>query len=300
MEALSRNQVQKLNREGHVRVDGTRRPHHYNVRGGETVVVSLPAAPALTGQPAGEDIPLNIVFEDNDIVVVNKEAGMVVHPAHGNWEGTLVNALLGRGTALSGLGGAERPGVVHRLDKDTSGVMVVAKSDAAYQALSRDMKARKMQKVYHAITWGNLGVPSRSIDAPIARHPVQRQKMAVARRGGREALTEVFVVDTFDHFDYIRIFTLTGRTHQIRVHLSSILHPILGDAVYGGRQRGVSSRKRDRDLITSLQKTMQRHALHASKLSFAHPVTGAPLEFKAAIAGDMRLALEMLHRHQRL
>lgn len=295
IETQSRNQIQKLNEEGRILVDEVRRAHHYKVSEGESIQVELPPETARAA-PAPEKIPIGVVFEDDDILVVNKPAGMVVHPAHGNQEGTLVNAVLGLGCTLSSLGGEDRPGIVHRLDKDTSGVMVMVKTDAAYRGLTGEIKERKMEKTYHAIAWGNLGIAHRTIDAEIARHPVHRQKMTVVPKGGRPAVTEVFVVDSFTHFDYIRILTLTGRTHQIRVHLSSISHPVLGDMVYGARRnRRLSSNTVVRSRILKLQKTMQRHALHATKLSFTHPVSGHRLSFKVAIASDMRQVLETLH-----
>ena len=296
IETRSRNQIQKLNEEGRILVDQVRRAHHYKVSEGESVQVEFPPEVARS-VPAGEEIPVCVVFEDTDILVVNKAAGMVVHPAHGNWDGTLVNAVLGRGTALSSLGGGDRPGIVHRLDKDTSGVMVVAKTDAAYRGLAAGIKAREMEKTYHTIAWGNFGKPHRTIESAIARHPVHRQKMRIVTKGGRPARTEVFVVDSFTHFDYIRVLTLTGRTHQIRVHLSSISHPILGDMVYGERRnRGLSSNTGVRSGLLNLQKMMPRQALHATRLSFAHPISGHRMSFKVAIPDDMRRVLETLHK----
>jgi len=259
------------------------------------VVSKEPREPA----PAPQDIDIPVVYEDDTLVVVNKPAGMVVHPAHGNWDGTLVNALLGRGTALAGMGGRDRPGVVHRLDKDTSGVMVLAKSDAAYRALAADIKERRFDKTYHAIVFGNVRARRVTVEEPVARHPVHRQKMAVVA-GGRPAATEVFVVDTYYHFDYIRATTRTGRTHQIRVHLAHIDNPLLGDAVYGGRRQRIRTRReRSRETIERLLKTMRRHALHASVLSFIHPETGGRMTFTTALPADMRLALEILYREDR-
>jgi len=296
LEFVSRNQIQKANQSQSISVDGAHRPDHYELRGGEVVTVGLPVVEA-PSRPQPESIPLDVTYEDNDIIVVNKPAGMVTHPAHGNWEGTLVNAVLGRGVELSALGGSDRPGVVHRLDKDTSGLIILAKNDAAYKGLTAQIKAREMKKIYHAIVWGNLGVPQRSIDAPIARHTVHRQKMTVDARRGRAAFTDVFVVDSFGHFDYIRVATLTGRTHQIRVHLAHIAHPILGDSVYGGqRKKHLPSNARIRTHVLSVIKTMPRHALHASKLALTHPRTGDRLKFKTALPEDMRLTLEKLTR----
>ncbi len=292
IEELSRNQVQKLIKDGCVTLNSHAKPANFKIKDGDTVVVDIPEREDEEGRaPIPQDIPIRVIYEDDDLVVINKDAGMVVHPAHGNWDGTVVNALLGRGIELAFLGGPGRPGVVHRLDKDTSGVLVLAKTDRAYRGLSEQIKAREVKKVYHAISWGNIGGASRTIDAPIARHPVHRQKMAVAKRGGRDAYTKVFVVDTFEYFDYIRVITVTGRTHQIRVHLSHISHPILGDSVYSGRRdRGVSPNA-DAPL-----KAMQRQALHASMISFAHPATGRWLDFKTALPEDMQKVLEMLYR----
>ena len=292
---LSRNQIQKLNRDGAIEVNGRQRPGHYLLKDGDNVRVAVPVIGPVD-PPKPQDLPIRVVWEDEDIMVINKDAGMVVHPAFGNEDGTLVNAILGRGGTLSVLGGTDRPGIVHRLDKDTSGLIVVAKSDAAYRGLNEQILSRGMVKGYHAIVWGNLGTRDQTIDAPISRHPVHRKKMAVARRGGKQAITEVFVVDSFDYFDYIRVVTLTGRTHQIRVHLSHVTHPVLGDSVYGGRRsRGLPSNSRARDVIRVVKKTMPRQALHASVLAFAHPRTGERLGFTTALPADMRLTLETLH-----
>ncbi len=300
LEDLSRSQAQKLIKLGHVLVDSAQRAASHAVKSGETVRVEMSASAAMENVPVAQDIPIRVVFEDEDLVVINKEAGIVVHPAEGNRDGTVVNALLGRGVPLSPAGGPDRPGVVHRLDKDTSGLLVLAKTDRAFRGLSARISSHEFRKTYHAIVWGALGVPSRTIDAPIGRHPVHRQRMSVAKRGGREALTQVFVVDTFEHFDYIRVITVTGRTHQIRVHLSHISHPILGDPVYGGRRVRVSSPgAKDRARLAAILKTMQRQALHASRLSFAHPVTNKVLEFKTALPDDMRSVLEVLHREEK-
>jgi 23S rRNA pseudouridine1911/1915/1917 synthase len=295
IDALSRNQIQKLNQDGRIEVDGVQRPDHYALRGGEVVRLRIPE-PVPRTAPSPQDIPLRIAYEDDHLVVVNKDAGLVVHPAHGSPDGTVVNALLGRGSELSALGGAERPGVVHRLDKGTSGLLIVAKTDEAFRGLTAQIKARRLEKTYHTIVWGNLGVSSRTIDAPIARHPVHRQSMSVAKSGGREAITEVFVVDSFDYFDYLRVATVTGRTHQIRVHMEHISHPIVGDPVYGGHRKGLPSNARSRRRLSALLNVMQRPALHASRLSFEHPVTGERLRFKTALPADMTLAIELLHR----
>jgi 23S rRNA pseudouridine1911/1915/1917 synthase len=301
LQGISRSRIQKLIKTGAVTVDSARRPASHAVKSGEAVRIEIPAPAADGGEPAPQAIPLRIVFEDDDIIVVNKHAGIVVHPAAGNPDGTVVNAVLGRGTRLSGIGGRDRPGVVHRLDKDTSGLLVLAKTDRAYRALAEQIGARRVRKIYHAIVWGHLGAPSRRIDAPIARHPVERKKMAVAERGGRSALTEAFVVDTFAHFAYIRVNIVTGRTHQIRVHLAHISHPILGDPVYGGRRpRGTGADPGARARLGAIVKMMHRQALHASAISFEHPVTGEPAEFATALPDDMRSVLEELYRRDKL
>ncbi len=296
---FSRTQVQALNAAGGVRVDERARPDSYTLSAGETVTIdpSLLPRPRAESAPAPQSLPVSVVFEDAAIVVVNTAPGVVVHPAHGNWDGTLVNALLGRGTALSSIGG-DRPGVVHRLDKDTSGLIVLAKTDRAHRALSAAIKQHEFEKTYHAIVVGNVRTRTVSIDAPIARHPVQRQKMAVAKSGGRPARTDVFVVDTYFHFDYIRVTTQTGRTHQIRVHMAHVGNPLLGDAVYGGRKLR-AGKGAGRATIERIVKQMTRHALHASRLSFAHPETGDRVTFTTALAPDMRFVLEAIYREDR-
>ncbi len=302
LDTLSRTQVQALNAAGGILVNGRTRPDSYAVEAGDAIVLDparLPGRRDDSGGPVPQAIDVAVVHEDESLIVVNKPAGLVVHPAHGNWEGTLVNALLGRGTALAALGSRDRPGVVHRLDKDTSGVMVLAKTDTAYRSLAHDIKEHRFRKTYHAIVFGNLRSPRLTVDVPIARHPVQRQRMAVVE-GGRPAHTEVFVVDTYNHFDYIRVITQTGRTHQIRVHLTHIEHPLLGDPVYGGRrQRARAADSRTRGMLEQLVKAVPRHALHASQLSFTHPGTGEPVTYTTALPADMRFALETLYREDR-
>ncbi len=295
---LSRTQAQSLNAAGGIRVDERARPDSYALSPGETVAVDPSLLPRSRGgaTPLPQSLPVAVVHEDDSIVVVNKAPGVVVHPAHGNWDGTLVNALLGRGVTLSTIGG-DRPGVVHRLDKDTSGLIVLAKTDAAHRALSTAIKAHEFEKTYHAIVLGNVRARSILVDAPIARHPVHRQRMAAVSSGGRPASTEVFVVDTYYHFDYIRVTTKTGRTHQIRVHMAHVGNPLLGDSVYGGRRQRAAKGATRATLDHMVQ--LPRHALHASRLSFAHPDTGARVTFTTALAPDMRFALEAIYREDR-
>jgi 23S rRNA pseudouridine1911/1915/1917 synthase len=303
---LSRNQIQNLNGCGAIEVDGRSRPDSYAVADGEKISIRPSTVEFAGWDPEAKprpqpEIPVPVVYSDGHIIVVNKPAGLVVHPAHGNPDGTLVNALLGRGLRLARTGGPSRPGVVHRLDKDTSGLMVVAASDRAYHALVENFKDKKVRKQYHAIVAGNLGKRRMTVDAPIGRHPVSRQKMAVLSRGGKEAVSQLFVVDSYSHFDYIRVSTNTGRTHQIRVHLSHVSHPLLGDPVYGGRRRiGHAVGPGTKVTYEKLLKKMDRHALHASLLSFPHPVTGAKMLFRSALPADMRFVLETIYKEDRI
>jgi 23S rRNA pseudouridine1911/1915/1917 synthase len=299
LDGFSRSQIQALNAAGGITVDGRSRADSFALSAGNLVAVEPSLLVARRPGPAPEPIPIAVVYEDEALVVVNKAAGMVVHPAHGNWEGTLVNALIGRGIGLASLGGADRPGVVHRLDKDTSGLIVLAKTDAAYRGLVAAFKEQRVAKTYHAIVRGHVRSSRILIDEPIARHPVHRQKMAVRKASGRTALTEVFVVDTYQHFDYIRVRTHTGRTHQIRVHMAHVGNPLLGDSVYGGRKPVQVAHTRVRAMFERILKLVPRHALHASQVSFDHPVTDQHLAFTAALPTDMRLALETLYREDR-
>lgn len=300
---LSRNQIQNLNRLGGIRVDGMPRPDSYAVSPGDTIELdrALLVPEALRGgAPVAEHVEFPIVFRDDHVVVVNKPPGLVVHPAHGNWRGTLVNGLLGRGVTLAGLGLPDRPGVVHRLDRDTSGLMVLARTDMAYRSLVAQIKDATVKKSYHAIVWGH--VPSRQldVDAPIGRHPRHRQQMAVVD-SGKPARSTVFVVDAYGHFDYIRVTICTGRTHQIRVHMMHVGNPVLGDPVYGGRKlRGPSSQARFKSTCDKLLRILTRHALHASTLAFIHPATGKRLTFSSALPADMRTALETLQCEERI
>jgi 23S rRNA pseudouridine1911/1915/1917 synthase len=301
LQGISRTQVQNLNAGGAIRVDGQVRSDSFALSPGETVEVEMSEPAAGAGRaPAAQAIAIDVVYEDDAVVVVNKPPGMVVHPAHGNWDGTLVNALLGRGTTLSTLGSTDRPGVVHRLDKDTSGIMVLAKTDGAYRALATQFKEKATEKTYHALVHGHVRSRSIVIEEAIARHPVHRQRMAVAVAGGRTARTDVFVVDTFQHFDYIRVLTHTGRTHQIRVHMAHVGNALVGDSLYGGRRsRGAGMQARAKTNFERLMKLLPRHALHATRLSFDHPELDTRMTFTSALPEDMRSAIELLHRENR-
>ena len=261
---LTRSRVERLIREGRATVDGrVEKKPGYRLSETEAAFVDVP--PPAEMEAAPENIPLSIVYEDAYLAVVNKPCGMVVHPAAGNETGTLVNALLFHLSGLSGIGGTLRPGIVHRLDKDTSGLLLVAKEDRAHVALSEALKARTLHKTYRAVAVGSFQEETGSIEAPIARHPIDRKKMAVVE-GGRYARTEYRVLEPLRGATLLEIDLITGRTHQIRVHFAHIGHPLLGDPVYGG--------KKTRD-------TADRLMLHAFSIAFDHPVTGERLRFEA-------------------
>ena len=254
---------------------------------GDRVTVRIPDhQPPRTLRPAA--IPLTVVFEDEHLAVIDKPAGLVVHPAPGHWDDTLVNALVARGTTLSG--GAEgRPGIVHRLDRDTSGLMMVAKTDLAHRRLGAAIAARRVRRTYAALAWGHLDRSPTVIEAPIARHAQDRKRMTVAP-AGRVARTDAFVVGRFGVADLLRLELHTGRTHQIRVHLEHIGHPIVGDPVYaGGGSRRISGPSRR--TAEALERATPRQALHAAALAFRHPASGEPLEFHADWPADLRPAL---------
>lgn len=267
-----------------VDVDGkTARASRLLLRG-ERVTVRIPEhEPPRTLQPS--PIPLTVVHEDEHLAVIDKPAGLVVHPAPGHWDDTLVNALVARGTTLSG--GAEgRPGIVHRLDRDTSGLMVVAKTDLAHRRLGAAIAARRVTRVYAALAWGHLDESPTVIDAPLARHPQDRKRMAVTP-AGRPARTDAFVVGRFGVADLLRLELHTGRTHQIRVHLELIGHPIVGDPVYGGGgSRRISGAARR--AAEALERVTPRQALHAAALAFRHPVSGEALAFRSEWPADLR------------
>ena len=264
---LSRSRIQALMEEGHVFVNDEPKLRSCKIRGGERIVLTVP--PAISSENLPEDIALEILFEDDDLIVINKPPGLVVHPAPGHAGGTLVNALLHHCTALSGIGGVERPGIVHRLDKETSGCLVAAKNDIAHQSLTEQFAGREVRKIYLAIATGILKKAKGTITVPLGRHPVYRQKMGVLLRGGgREAITDWLVLSSLPCGTLVQCTLHTGRTHQIRVHLKHLGHPVVGDEVYGKRA-GFS-----------------RQMLHAWKLGFAHPRTGNPLDFTAPIPPD--------------
>jgi 23S rRNA pseudouridine1911/1915/1917 synthase len=285
---LSRSRIRTLIDDGRVDLDGAAARASARVKAGQKARVSEPEPAAAVPQP--EDIPLDVVYEDAHLLVVNKPAGLAVHPGAGRASGTLVNALLFRVRDLSGVGGVLRPGIVHRLDRGTSGLMVVAKDDATHRALARQFAERTVEKEYLALV---LGVPARRqgrIDAPIGRDPVHRKKMSTRAKRARAASSSYVVEETFDGAALLRVGIHTGRTHQVRVHLAALGHPIAGDATYGGRRKPPSKHPAVRSALESLA----RPALHAERLSFRHPLTGASLVFRAPLPEDLAAVLEAL------
>jgi 23S rRNA pseudouridine1911/1915/1917 synthase len=269
--SLTRARVQKLIEEGRVTVAGQRAKASLRLEAGQRVTVDVP--PPVDGVAAAEDIALDIIYEDADMLIVNKPPGMTVHPSPGHTSKTLVNAILAHCHDLSGIGGVLRPGIVHRLDRDTSGVIVVAKNDAAHNALAKQLKERSVEKTYVALVEGTPKPAEGVIDAPIARDPRNRQRMAIVDRG-RASTTVYKVIDRFTGMSLVEARPKTGRTHQIRVHLAAIGHPIIGDRVYGKASPLVG-----------------RQFLHAQRIVFAHPRTGERVEFDAPLPEDLAAAL---------
>ncbi len=260
---LSRSAVQGLLESGDVTLNGLAPLKKAVVREGDKVTVNVPDPVILSVEP--QPIPLDVVYEDNDLLVVNKPKGMVVHPAAGNPDNTLVNALLAHcGDSLSGINGVIRPGIVHRIDKDTSGLLVVAKNDAAHRGLAKQIKDHSFTREYRAVVVGNLRDDGGTIDAPIGRDPKNRKKQAVTDKNSRPAVTHFTVVERYPGYTYVRVQLETGRTHQIRVHMAHIGHPVAGDTVYGGGKNTCG---------------LQGQCLHAAKLGFLHPATGEYMEF---------------------
>jgi 23S rRNA pseudouridine1911/1915/1917 synthase len=280
---ISRAAIQRLLTGGHIRVDGRIVKAAHHPRAGQTVTIEWPEIRPANAQP--EAIPLDILFEDETLVVLNKPAGVVVHPAAGHREHTLVNALLHHcGDQLSGIGGEARPGIVHRLDKDTSGCLIVAKTDAAHLALSEQFSSRQVEKIYQAIACGRVPHESGSIEAAISRHPTQRKKMAVAARAGRQARSTYRVLERWRHATLVEVTLHTGRTHQIRVHLAHLGHPVAGDLVYGRRASAL--------LQEAAGYSAPRQLLHAWRLALLHPISGRRLVVQAPLPEDFSIALD--------
>ena len=283
IDTLSRSQIQRLVQQGHVSLSHGRAKPGLVTTSGLEIQVDIPAPEAAA--PEAEALPLTILYDDEDLVVIDKPAGVVVHPGAGHPRGTLVNALLHHVRGLSGVGGVSRPGIVHRLDRGTSGVMVIAKHDGAHRSLASQFHDRTVGKEYVALVWGRVPA-GLAIDKPIGRHPRHRQKMTTRARSGRSAVTRVLQVHPFDGATLVRVAIGTGRTHQIRVHLSEAGHPIVGDTLYGGR-RIVAG-------LVPVLRTLDRPFLHAARLSFDHPSDGRRLTFEAPLPEELQRILGAL------
>lgn len=291
--ALSRSRIKGLIEGGGLILNGAVvRDASARLKEGQTILLTIPeATPAL---PQPQAIPLEVIYEDTHLIVLNKPAGMVVHPAPGSPDGTLVNALLHHcGESLSGIGGVKRPGIVHRIDKDTSGLLVVAKNDAAHHGLAEQFAAHTLERQYDAVVWGCPQPPQGEITGNIGRSPANRQKMAVVKQGGKTALTRYAVVRCLRHgaAALVSCRLATGRTHQIRVHMTHIGHALIGDPLYGNRHRRSAAALGPQ--AEAIQ-TFPRQALHARTLGFRHPISGAPLSFSAPLPEDMQRLLEWL------
>jgi 23S rRNA pseudouridine1911/1915/1917 synthase len=264
---MSRSSVQKLLERGLITLNGKPVRKNHRITRGEFFDVTLPE-PVRTETQA-QEIPLDIVYEDGDVIVVNKPRGMVVHPSPGHPDGTLVNALLAHcGASLSGIGGEIRPGIVHRIDKDTSGLVIAAKNDAAHLSLSAQLKSRALSRVYEAVVIGSVKNDSGTVDAPIGRHPTDRKRQAVTAKNARNAVTHYEVIGRYNGYTHVRCRLETGRTHQIRVHMAHIGHPVLGDLIYGRKKP---------------EKGLAGQCLHAKELKFVHPRTGLQIELKTEL-----------------
>ncbi|MDN4594990.1 RluA family pseudouridine synthase [Polycladomyces subterraneus] len=272
----SRSAVQAWIKEGRVTVNGRTVKANYRLETGDEVIVSVPPVEELAVEP--EPIPLDVRYEDEDVIVVNKPRGMVVHPAPGNTSGTLVNALLAHCQDLSGIGGVARPGIVHRIDKDTSGLLMVAKNDMAHQSLAAQLKEHSVDRIYLAIVHGNIPHSRGTVDAPIGRDPHDRKKMAINHKNGKPAVTHFAVLEHWQQASLIECKLETGRTHQIRVHMASIGHPLIGDPVYGPKKN---------------RYPIQGQALHAKVLGFDHPRTGQRIRLEAELPEDMEKLISL-------
>ena len=280
VEGMTRSAAARLLEEGRVTLDGRAAGKNHRLRGGEALAVDVPDPEPAEALP--EDIPLSIVYEDEDIIVVDKPVGMVVHPAPGHPDGTLVNALLFHcAGSLSGVGGALRPGIVHRIDRDTSGLIVAAKNDFAHQGLAAQLQDHSMRRTYEAVVVGNLREDSGTVDAPIGRHPTDRKRMAVTEKNSRAAVTHWQVLRRYPGYTYIRCVLETGRTHQIRVHMAYLGHPLYGDTVYGAKKPAAD---------------MTGQCLHAVALDLTHPRTGERMHFTSPLPAEFTALLEKLEK----
>lgn len=290
--SVTRARLKRLIDEEMITVNGSKQKAGYIIRPGEKIVVTFP--PMRTAGLEPENIPLDIVYEDESLLVVNKPAGMVVHPAFSNWSGTLVNALLYHCKSLSDVGGDTRPGLVHRLDKETSGLLVIAKDDVAHVKLARQLSARKMEREYRAIVWGRFKKARGTVDAPLARSPKDYQKIIV-HPDGKHAVTHYEVLEEFPLMSYLKLNLETGRTHQIRVHMASLGHPVFSDAAYGGRGKLLAGLNHTRSqFVIELLKEFKRQMLHAKTLAFIHPTTNDLVKFDSPLPEDMERLLSIL------
>ncbi|BDV41187.1 pseudouridine synthase [Geotalea uraniireducens] len=289
LDGLTRSAVQRLIDDGRVTVNGIVEKASLKLKGGEVVAVEVPPpAPAV---PQAEEIPLDILYEDGDVVVVNKPAGMVVHPGAGNPGGTLVNALLGHCRDLSGIGGEIRPGIVHRIDKDTSGVLVVAKNDRAHDGLARQFHDHTIKRIYLALVFGSPREDKGRVEGAIGRHPTDRLRMSGKARHGKRAVTHWKVLARYPGLSLLQLRLETGRTHQIRVHMAESGHPLVGDELYGGGGRLANLRD---PVLRKLIRELGRQALHAKTLGFVHPVTADYLEFDTPLPDDLQRIIDYL------
>ncbi len=280
-EQITRSRTVKLIEENCVTVNGENAPKNYKLKKGDSVETTIPEAVAY--EVTAQNIPIDIVYEDDDLLVVNKPKGMVVHPAAGNFDGTLVNAIMWHcGDSLSGINGVMRPGIVHRIDKNTSGLLIVAKNDIAHVGLAKQIKEHSFTREYEAVVYGTFKEDSGTVDAPIGRHPVKRKQMAVTDKNSKNAVTHYSVAERFNGFTHIRLRLETGRTHQIRVHMSYIGHPVAGDDVYGPKK---------------VIKKLDGQCLHAEKIGFIHPKTGEYLEFSSELPDYFKAFLEVLRKN---
>ncbi|GAE24175.1 ribosomal large subunit pseudouridine synthase D [Halalkalibacter wakoensis JCM 9140] len=276
-EGWSRTQVQLWIKDEHVKVNDVKIKSNYKVNEGDVISLTIPEAEEL--EITAEDIPLDVVYEDEDVIVINKPRGMVVHPAPGHYSGTLVNALMHHCKDLSGINGVIRPGIVHRIDKDTSGLIMVAKNDHAHESLVNQLKAKTTRRLYKAIVHGIIPHEHGTIDAPIGRDKKDRQSMTVTEENSRDAVTHFTVLETFSKYTYVQCELETGRTHQIRVHMKYIGYPLAGDPKYGPKKKTLD---------------INGQALHAAVLGFVHPKTGEDMLFEASLPEDMELLLQQL------
>lgn len=281
LSSLSRSRIAALIKEKRITVNGKGVKAGYALAKGDIVEMEIPEEQPLKVEPAA--IPLDIVYEDHDVVVVNKPRGMVVHPAPGTKDNTLVNALMAHCDDLSGINGVLRPGIVHRIDKDTSGLLLVAKNDVAHASLARQLKDHTVHRVYEAIVCGVVAEPQGIVDCPIGRHPMERKKMAVTEKNSRHAVTHYLVLERFKDYTHIEAKLETGRTHQIRVHMKYIGHPLLGDPLYGKGEKNPFHFK--------------GQALHARTIGFTHPVSGKYMEFSVKPPEDMENVLDLLRKN---